>query len=271
MSLVRVAARLAIVGALRDVTEAGTHVYDSLIGGIQVDANGDLNIGDGEKRPFISVFTDASKIEKPDLRSFSETGLTEIVVEWGISAGMVETDPETFEKHIVAGLVATDRAMEFTLDLIGRQIADALSDPANQPAEIWRSIASGGFHKVELARTSNDRGGARLAAHQLRITVSLMNEPEKGEPIPEPFPELFEWLAASGSPTDRKIGEMMAALLGPSDADWVALRRRNGMTSGDLLAMGLGPIEGEEDGETPEMTSGVLVVNDGEPIEVIEP
>jgi hypothetical protein len=121
MSLVRIAARLAIVRALRGVTMAGEHVHDSLIGGIQIDADGQLNIGEGEKRPFITVFTDGAKNEKPELRSFAESGMTEIVIEWGISAGMVDKDPNTGESHIVAGLVATDDAFEFTLDLIGRR------------------------------------------------------------------------------------------------------------------------------------------------------
>jgi len=268
MSLVRIAARHAIVRALRGVTMAGEHVHDSLIGGIQVDADGQLNIGEGEERPFIAVFTDGAKNEKPELRSFAESGTTEIVIEWGISAGMVEKDPNTGESHIVAGLVATDNAMEFTLDLIGREIADALNDPANEWAEIWRSIASGGFAKTERARTSNDRDGTRLAAHQMRITSMLMDEPGKGEDLPEPFPLLFEKLAASEDAVDNKIGAMMAAILGLSDPDWLALQRARGMTAGDLLAVGLGPVNGDEEGETPDMSTGTLVVNDGEPIEV---
>jgi hypothetical protein len=271
MSLVRIAARLAIVRALRGATTVGDHVFDSLIGGIQVDAQGRLNIGEGEKRPFITVFTDGSKNEKPELRSFSEGGMTEIVIEWGISLGMVETDPETGASYIVAGLLSTDDAMEFTLDLIGREIADALNDPENEWAEIWRSIASGGFVKTERARTSNAKDGIRLAAHQMRVTSMLMDEPGKGEYLPDPFPLLFEKLAASEEASDNKIGEMMAAVLGLSDPNWLALQRERGMTNGDLLAVGLGPIEGDEERDTPDMTTGTLVVNDGEPIEVTEP
>ncbi|WP_339760725.1 hypothetical protein [uncultured Hoeflea sp.] len=268
MSLVRISARLAIVRALRGVTMAGEHVYDSLIGGIQVDADGQLNIGEGEERPFIAVFTDGAKNEKPQLRSFAESGMTEIVIEWGISAGMVEKDPVTGESHIVAGLVATDDAIEFTLDLIGREIADALNDPANEWADIWRSIASGGFTKTERARTSNDRDGTRLAAHQMRITSMLMDEPGKGEDLPDPFPLLFEKLSASEDAVDNRIGAMMAAVLGLSDPDWLAVQRARGLTFGDLLAVGLGPVDGDEDLETPAMTAGTLVVNDGDPIEV---
>lgn len=271
MSLVRIAARLAIVRALRGVTMAGGHVHDSLIGGIQVDADGKLNIGAGEERPFIAVFTDGSKNEKPELRSFAETGMTEIVIEWGISAGMVEKDPLTGESHIVAGLVATDDGIEFTLDLIGREVADALTDPANEWAEIWRSIASGGFTKTERARTSNDRDGTRLAAHQMRITSMLMDEPGKGEDLPDPFPLLFEKLAASEDAVDHRIGTMMAAVLGLSDPDWLAFQRVRGMTAGDLLAVGLGPIEGDEDRVMPEMETGVIEVEGAQPVEVSDP
>lgn len=99
----------------------------------------------------------------------------------------------------------------------------------------------------------------------------LMDEPGKGEDLPEPFPLLFEKLAASEDPRDNRVGAMMAAILGLSDPDWLALQRERGMTTGDLLAAGLGPIEGDEDAGTPDMTTGTLVVNDGDPIEVTEP
>jgi len=105
----------------------------------------------------------------------------------------------------------------------------------------------------------------------MRVTSMLMDEPGKGEDLPDPFPLLFEKLAASESVLDNKIGTMMAAVLGPCDADWLALQRERGMTAGELLAVGLGPIEGDEDRDTPDMTTGTLVVNDGEPIEVSDP
>lgn len=55
MSLIRIAARMAAVRALRGRTLVGDNVLDSQIGALDVGADGELRTE--EDKPFISVYT----------------------------------------------------------------------------------------------------------------------------------------------------------------------------------------------------------------------
>ena len=259
MSVVRIAARMAIIEALRDQTLFGANVHDSLIGGIEADADGNLNIGDGEKRPVITVYTDAAK-QPGALRSLIENSDTEIVIEWGVSAGMHETDPETGVNYVVAGMPSTDAAFEFSLDMVGHQIGRALSNPDSVYAQIWMNIASGGFSKVELLRSSNDRDGARVAAHQLRITASLMNDPIAGEEMPEPLPELIALLKASEKSDIVAAANMIEAVTTGENEPWESVQRRFGMSNKEAHEVGIRPEVFNEDSSTPTFEEGVAPV-----------
>src|SRR5690606_36217188 len=100
-----------------------------------------------------------------------------------ISAAMTDTDPDTGVSTVIGiGIPATDPALEFYLDCVGRQIAVALSDPDNAWAEIWRGLSSSVL-KIERKRTSDAASGTRIAAHQLVITLDLLPDPVFGAPI----------------------------------------------------------------------------------------
>lgn len=269
MSLARIAVRLALVEALRANTLVGGNVHDSIIGAFEADADGTLRTD--EERPFIAVYTDAAKVEAEiELRSMKENGRTEIVLEWGVTAAMSATDPETGESIIEGvGIPATDDAMEFQMDLVGRQIADVLTDPDNEWAEIFRSFCFS-FASIDRERASNDRDGIRLAGHQMKITAALIDDPVKGEALPEAFAALFDRLDAHASATVRTKSSLMRAQATGVATDWETLQRRLGMTAGELGALGEGPIEGDQTRETPAFGQGVIAVP-GRPDETVTP
>src|SRR5690606_22866061 len=96
---------------------------------------------------------------------------------------MTNIDAETGVGTVVGmGIPATDPALEFFLDCVGRQIATALTDPGNSWAEIWRGL-SNSIIAVERKRTSDAASGTRIAAHQLVVTLDLLPDPVFGEPI----------------------------------------------------------------------------------------
>ncbi|WP_223478745.1 hypothetical protein [Oricola indica] len=267
MSIARIAARLALVEALKGATLVGDNVHDSLIGGIEADENGQLNIGVGENRPFISVYSDAAKTNDADLRSLKENGLTEIVLEWGIAAGMsVEDatgepliDEATGQSHVAVGIPDTDSAMEFALDMIGRQIGDTLTDPDNVWAEIFRDIASGGISAVERQRIASGTDGQRRAAHQMRITCALMDDPVKGAELPEPFPRLFEMMTEIGGESLARRDMIEKQIAGVAN-ELSLFRRHMGFTAAEALSLGVAPLE-TDDGSIGELGEGTVSVD----------
>ncbi|MCB1462135.1 MAG: hypothetical protein KDJ90_06845 [Nitratireductor sp.] len=254
MSLVRIAARIALVEALKGRTLAGDNVKDSDIGAIDIAADGSIRTG--QDQHFIVVYADAAAMtrEDGDLRSLKENGATDLLFEWGITSAMSETNAAGESVITDAGLAATDANMERVLDLIGVQIRNVLTDPVNAWAEIWRTLASGGYAKVELARASNADAGVRLTAQQLKITALLMDEPVAGEALPAPFPDFFDRLDTSGDASLVQISALMQAQLVGANEAWQTVQRRSGLTLDELLALGIAPLE-TDDGSVGEIAS----------------
>lgn len=233
--LARLAIRIATIEALKGWTLVEDNVLDSQISALDFAADDSLRTD--QDKPFIAVYTDDSKIETGiDLRALHKSGLTDLVIETGIASTMTETDPESGESKIIGlGIPATDRAMEFFLDCVGRQVTSALSDPNSEWAEIWRSL-SNSVIKIERKRTS-DSSGTRIAAHQLAITLDLLPDPVFGQAVASTstWAKLFAKMEVSNHP----YLATMQALVGSPDGVLAseAQRRRFGLTLDEARAL----------------------------------
>lgn len=255
--LARIALRIAAVEAVRDKTDFGDSVFDSRIG--VFDDLGQIADKVAGKKPFIAVYSDAGREEAVDLntRSLNANGATVLLFETGIAESMALTDPDTDEQVLVTGVPVTDSAMEFQLDLVARQITDALTDQNDDWAEIFRGLCYR-VERIERARTSS-ADGTRVAAHQIKLTVELIEDPVRGEPLAEdaPFARFLAKLETMPAPYPVYAAMMRAQIEG-SNRPWEAAQRRLGMTRDELLALGLGPIAGDVDRSTPEFETGTV-------------
>lgn len=242
--LTRIALRLAAVEALKGATLVGDNVLDSEIGAVDIAADGSIRTA--EEKPFIAVYTDGSKVEEGLAgRSLHKSGPVALVLEYGITAAMAVTDAETGESTVMAGIPATDDGLEFKLDLIGYQIAAALTDPDNEWAEIWRALG-GNVQKIERRRAADGSSGTRVAAQQMTITIDLMTDPVRKEPLRETATMsifLAKALASENAVLVRKAQAMQAAIAG-SLSDWKLDQARYGLTADEACAMQIVPMPG---------------------------
>lgn len=241
MSLIRIAARIAAVEALRGKTLVGDNVLDSQIGAI--DVNSDGSIGVGEEARFITVYTDAGVAGGFELnsRALAPNGSTEIIFEAGITATMSALNDQG-EREVLVGVPDTDDAFEFYLDLVMRQISDVLTDPNNAWSEILRALVSR-IEKKEITRVSSGQGGVRLAAQQLKLTAELWPDPIIGELKPtHPLARFFAMAETLSGEVAAKIGLMKSCLTG-NELDWQQAMRRYGMTRGEADALIITPSE----------------------------
>ena len=244
MSLVRIAARIAIRQALLGKTKVGDNVLDSQIGLIDSALAGEED--SPANKPFISIYADAgsSRESDNDLRSFSSNGLTDFMFEVGFSARHVTTDPDTDEAVVLEGIPATDDSFEFFLDMVVRQIGDALND-ADDP---WADLARRLIRKVssiERAVATSGQRGVRVALHQMRVQVELIRDPLKGTPLSttHPMTTFFSLVEGMDEACRAKAAEMLAQLEDMPTALQSTVQRY-GFTRQEAEALLLAPVSG---------------------------
>ncbi len=259
----RIALRMAAIETLKGKTLVGDNVLDSKITALDVDADG--NLATDQEKPFITVYTDAGTVEGgADPRSLYEGGTTELLIEIGVAATMAYRNGDG-DKEVAAGIPATDDSFELFLDIVGRQIIDALSNADDPWADIWRGLCYR-VGKIERARTSS-ADGTRLAAHQIKMTVDLADDPVCGEAL-EPDLPLARFLArldAMPMPGPAQAAMMRAQISG-SDTAWKDAQRRLGLTRSELLALCLGPLAQDVDRATPDFEAGSIEVTGGDAV-----
>lgn len=242
MSLARIALRAAAVEALKGRTRAQDNVLDSEIGIIDSDGNGKIEIDSGGY--FVAVYTDSGKAQvgNNELRALLLNGRTELLFETGVTAMMLEVNEQDATAVIPQiGIPDADGNFEFTLDLISREIAQALTDPDNAWGQIFLSFIYRTV-SVERGRVGNINEGVRLAAHQTKITVDLIDDPEPHRTL-DPDTPFARFIAMAGTSEDeslQKKATFIEAIITGDREPLERLQQLHGMTVQDLAALGLG-------------------------------
>lgn len=179
MSLARLALRLATVLALRGATMAEGRVRDSALSDLDA-------ILERDQAPIITVSTEAT-----ERKGAEPTQQTRLVIELALLVKV--RDPSDATGSPVLGIPETDSELDFMLDLFEREVLDALADPQNAAADLWRAIILGAPHPNSPGHEySSIRGigaaGQRLAARQILIATDLVLDPARGDAVPD-------WLA----------------------------------------------------------------------------
>lgn len=236
MSLARIALRISAIEALRGKTLVGENVLDSQIGALDTDADG--NFKTDQEAPFISVYVEGGIIEAPGrTATLMRPGDTDMQFEFGFTAAMTDTHPDTDESTLVGvGIPATDGSFEMYLDVVGRQILNALSDPHNEWAAIWRDLSSDTV-KIVRRRTSDASNGVRIAAHQLIITLKLLPEPAFGRELAET--SVYARFFAKMDESSHPYAALLKTLVQPAGATTLdAWRRSFGLSVDSADALG---------------------------------
>lgn len=240
MSLARTMLRLTALEALRGRTLVGDNVTDSLIGAIDVQADGGLRTS--LEKPFLTIRTDDSETADAPLRDLRQNGVIDFVLEFGITAAMTEDDPDTGAPVIVGvEIPATDAAFEFFLDAVDRQIVNALTDPENSWSELWRKLHDKAV-KIERRRASSDDNGVRLAARQLRISLATKPDPVLGEPLVDA--SIWSRCRVALATARPDLTDTLDGLFGVEGAEvtYAMIQRSRGHTSAEASALGYVPI-----------------------------
>ncbi|KPL53200.1 hypothetical protein ABB55_14070 [Prosthecomicrobium hirschii] len=167
MSLAALAIRACTFLALRGATWAGDCVYESKLEPIDV-------IIQAETQPFITIAVDEASGE-PKGRGASLLAAVDrllLVVEIAVGVRALAEDGST-----VVGVPPTDRGLEWTMDILSRQVMRALSSDPTW-GDLWRRF------RMELNGVRLLRGGAvdgeRYAARQIIFDIHPVSDPDVG-------------------------------------------------------------------------------------------
>lgn len=243
----RIALRMAVVEALKGQTLVGHNVLDSEIGVISTDANG--KVTSEQSSPFIAVYTDTGETEAEGLRGLIGSSRCDLVIETGVAGTMIQRTDAGDEE--VSGFPATDAAFELMLDLVIRQIVEALSDHTHPWALLFQALVRD-VGKAVRQRVGHHQLGTRLAAQELRIPLYLVEEPERGVVL-DPDGAFGMWLSLLPSEPDESdldrsrtmstIRDYLLALQGSEVEEWEMARQRLGLSVAEITALGVGPAE----------------------------
>jgi hypothetical protein len=265
MSIVRQLVQIAVVEALRGRTAALGNVFDS-----KMDTLPGLLKGGAEP---VLVFSIEESVEDADDATDGFLGrggrLTGMMQSAVASGKEVRNGQGTVTVPVLG---ETDSAYEALLNIIDRQWRAVLHDHANPWSMVFRDLVVS-VGPIRTVRATDPETGTKHACRFSQFEIETLPEPLPGDPIADAISAGLALMASDGDAAYAALAETWQEILalGADWQDWEKLQSALFASNSELLAVGLGPIEGDEDRDTPDMTTGTLVVNDGDPIEVTEP
>lgn len=240
----RLGLRLSAVKALR-AGVPGVTVLDSSHGTLD-------DISTDQPQPFIVVYTDDGYFHTKGRGLYDTTGdhrhrsgYQKLIIEIGVSQRMQIEPGGVF----VAGAIQTDNAMEFLLDVLERQVRDALIDATSPWAQVWAGFALD-IADGDSQRGDSKRDGARLAGRQISLSVTLAKDPPSGDPVGPMWQRFFDLAAADPDQNFAALVPKLQALIAgkPGRTAWQITQQAFGLSASEANALIQTPPAGVEAG-----------------------
>lgn len=170
MSIAALALRTSVIQALIGHTFAGASVLDSAIRPLD-------ELIDGAPVPVIVVQTDDTEAEPRGLELLFAPRSIDLIIEIAV-ATFVRRTVEDGDDEVEITIPQTDEGLEWTLDLMHRQILARLAADGLWPG-LFRDLAMS-CSKVISRRGANSKEGAKFAARQIVFTLDAAQDPAPG-------------------------------------------------------------------------------------------
>lgn len=153
-----------------------------------------------------------------------------------------------------------------TLNIMARQVENALSKSVEPWSEIWRKLVLSIGDRTYRQILIEIENGVRIPAMELSFALDVLREPEIGSPLTETYQLLDAALRANGD--DAVADVFKAAIENPADLEaYQDAAMQLHMTSAAVGALGIGPITPDavdEDGAIPALADTDLVPEEDE-------
>lgn len=236
---------------IKGATWAGANVEESPIDPVDGLVN---KAAEGEVLPYIAVY-----IERMTAKSEGGAGDADLKVYIYLPPNRVKMpDGEAFSPR--------RKNSGMTLNIIARQVENALSKTADPWSEIWRKLVLSIGDRTYRQILIEIENGVRIPAMELSFALDVLREPEIGSPLTGTYQLLDAALRANG---DEAVADIFkAAIENPADLEaYQDAAMQLHMTSAAVDALGIGPITPDavdEEGAIPLLADTDLVPEEDE-------
>jgi hypothetical protein len=153
---------------------------------------------------------------------------------------IVVADQQIVGDQLAVTIPETDEGLEFTINLIERQIVRCLIASAAPWSELWRQLVLK-VEKIEGQRGAGQKEGTRFAARQLVFTVQPIAEPGFGGEPSSVWAKFLELVAET--PAIAALEPVVAAAIKGEDLpDWRQAQALLGLTLDGIRGIGIAPV-----------------------------
>lgn len=253
MSLAALVLRHLTVLALSGKTLAGEDVRSSLLVPIN-------EIGDGDARLTIAVFTDTAKADGRQVDGHDLIGAS-IEVTLALEIACFNQAPTKDGGGVEIFIPETDEGLETAIDIIERQALAEFQAGESVWAVLWRScrFKTCGLHAVRGAAIEKS---IRFAARRVEIALELVSDPVPGAPLPQFWANVLAAFTASGGKYAQLATTLRALIGGETLPDWKQWRNELGINDDSAVSVGFGPLDGIT-AETGGLTAAAVLSGEG--------
>lgn len=238
MSLAALVFRNLTVVSLLGKTLSGSNVRSSDVEPVN-------EIMPGSVLPVISVFTDSVKADQRDIDGYDLLGANTCVT-LALEISCWGRPPSGSDGDDVPFIPETDEGLEMSLDIIQRQAIAELQTGESTMASLWRSCVLK-FSGIRVMRGAAVERGVRFAGRRVEIDAEIIGEPYPGQPLPQTWVNIIAAMKADDALA--QVGETVETLLnGDVLPPWKQWRNELGLRDEVVSAIGVGPLDGVEDG-----------------------
>ncbi|WP_394689048.1 hypothetical protein [Hoeflea sp.] len=264
MGIVRQLVQVAVVEALRGRTAALSNVFDSNMDTVD-------GLLKGGALPVIVFSIEETSEDADDATDglLGRGGVLTAMMQSAVASGKeIQNDQGTV---VVPELGETDSAYEALLNLVDHQWRDVLHRHDNPWSVVFRDLVVS-IGAIRTVRATDPATGTKHACRFAQFDIQTLPEPLPGDPTPDVISEGLDLMASDGDPSYAALAQTWQGILDGNVewADWEKLQSTLFASCGDRAALGLGPIEGDAERDTPVMDTASIEAGGGLAVEVSE-
>ena len=201
------------------------------------------------QRPLIAIYGDKTKTQPTDRDVSTDYAQVDLNFYVFVAPGRTRL-PDDEDGNALYQFELDGEKANLTLPMIARQIENALRDPEDEWAALWKKFVLGYTEVSTIPILHEIEGGAKVPCMEIKYSIRAKANPDQGV-VPPRWKSLIDMLSVSSE--DQILGQLLESLILEDDTNvFDPEMRRFALTESAFIASGMAPVEGSTDPDTGE-------------------